>query len=157
MRPGFMGDAAASLFDVFAGNRNRMAKLRTRNSKGTASRRRATPLRKFEVFVQGKNFLFEFDGESQPSTSNKCGFFTTIYVKARSAAAAEPGAVSCLRRDVELRQALRNIQGDSPILRVQKIAELASFEDCHLPRTGLCIYPERKSRKKRSKKSRNSS
>ncbi len=94
-------------------------------------------MKKYKVLVQGENFLINLDGKEQ-----KLGFYTTAFVEARNEEEAEEGAIGLLRDDQEFRQSVLNEKSDSPMMFVDEIQELQSFEGLNLPRTGLSFFPE---------------
>ena len=85
--------------------------------------------------VQGVNFLLEMDNEL-----GKFGFYTTRFVRAANVSEAENLAVEMLR--IELRKSARNDQSDSPVIFVEEVEELESFEGLNPPGTGVVWYPD---------------
>ncbi|HEX8198224.1 MAG TPA: hypothetical protein VF571_18665 [Pyrinomonadaceae bacterium] len=69
----------------------------------------------YRVFLNGQNFLINFDGEIK-----KVGFYTTRFVEADSMEKAEESAVEVLRNDDFLASAVLNEQNDSPAVFVEK-------------------------------------
>lgn len=94
-------------------------------------------MKKYRVFVEGMNFLIEFD--NKPS---KYGFYTTRFVEAIDPTDAENKAMEMLR--VELINVVLNEQTDSPIMLVEEIDELQSFGDVLIPGAGFSWFPEEK-------------
>lgn len=92
--------------------------------------------KKFKIFVRGKNYLWQ--RESEPA--RKWGFYTTVFVEARNQEEAEAVATQLLQNDPKL--LCNNGVSDPPVLHIEEVSEVASFEKCKVPRTGLCIYPE---------------
>jgi len=95
-------------------------------------------MKKFKVFVQGTNYLIREVGNSP----RKQGFYTTAFVEAANAEQAEAVAVELLRNDPKLRNVSENQACDRPVIEVESIEEVQSFEGCHLPRMGLAWYEE---------------
>jgi hypothetical protein len=95
-------------------------------------------MKKFRVFVQGKNYLMRVDG----NTPCKFGFYTTAFVEACNAEQAEDAAVELLHNDFKLRDACENEISDPPIIEIDSIEEIHSFDGCTLPRTGLALFEE---------------
>ena len=95
-------------------------------------------MKKFKVFVKGKNYLLR-EGGNPP---RKHGFFTVAFVEAWNEEQAEAGAVELLQNDSKLRVIRENQVSDSPVIEVESIEEVQSFEGCHLPRMGLGWYEE---------------
>lgn len=71
----------------------------------------------YRVFLNGQNFLINFDGEIK-----KVGFYTTRFVEADSMEKAEENAIEVLRNDKFLASAVFNKQNDSPAVFVEKIS-----------------------------------
>ena len=94
-------------------------------------------MKKYKVLIRGENFLINLEGEDQ-----KFGFCTTAFIEAQDEEQAEQRAISLLRDDKEFRQSVLNVQSDAPMMFVDEIDELESFEGLNLPRTGLSFFPE---------------
>ena len=117
-----------------------------------------TRMKRWRVLINGTNFRMPFElpksrrkgfyrvspaDESDVPQVRRMGFYTEVFVLARSPREAESRAVEVLRRDKGLREAVRNAQDDPPRLFADEIQELTSFRGCHRPRTGLAFYTER--------------
>jgi hypothetical protein len=94
--------------------------------------------KKFKIFVKGKNYLLQQQGEA----ARKHGFYTTVFVEARNPEEAEALALDLLRTDSKILDACQNGDSDKPIFEVESTDEIASFENCKLPRNGLILFPE---------------
>jgi hypothetical protein len=70
------------------------------------------------------------------------GFYTQVFVEACDDAEAEARAVDVLRQDSKLREGVLNGPDDRPSMSVEEIEQIASFDGCKLPRTGLAFYVE---------------
>ena len=92
-------------------------------------------MKKYKVFVHGQNFLLNLDGKAE-----KVGFYTTRFVEANDDHEAEESAIATLRNDPTLRDGVLNEEFDSPMLYVEEIAELDSFDGLTLPGTGFSFY-----------------
>lgn len=92
-------------------------------------------VKKFRVLVEGVNFLIEMDNELR-----KYGFYTTRFVTAEDEVQAEKLAVEMLR--FELRNSVRNDKSDSPVMFVEEIEELKSFDQVDTPGTGFVWYTD---------------
>lgn len=92
-------------------------------------------VKKFRVLVEGVNFLIEMDNEL-----GKYGFYTTRFVTAADESEAEKLAVEMLR--IELRKSVMNDKSDSPVMFVEEIEELKSFDGLNSPGTGFVWYPD---------------
>ena len=100
---------------------------------------RVSPLLKnFKVFIEGKNYLIREVGNHP----RKVGFFTTAFVEACNAEQAEAVAVELLQNDSKLRDAAKNQTSDPPVIRIESVEEIRSFDGCRLPRMGLAFYEE---------------
>jgi hypothetical protein len=95
-------------------------------------------MKKFKVLVTGNNYLIR-EGEIPP---RKFGFYTTAFVEAPNAEQAEAIAIELLRNDPKLRNACENDASDPPVIEVETIDEIVSFDGCKLPRTGLASFEE---------------
>jgi len=95
-------------------------------------------MKKFKVFVNGKNCLISVENGSPI----KHGFYTTVFVEAANAEQAESAAVNLLKNDSQLRDALENENTDPPRVFIESIEEIHSFEGCKLPRVGLAWFVE---------------
>jgi hypothetical protein len=94
-------------------------------------------MKKYKVLVRGENFLINLEGEDQ-----KCGFYTTAFVEGKGEEQAEQRAMALLRNDKEFRRSVLNEQSDAPMMFVDEIDEVQSFEGLNLPRTGFSFFPE---------------
>jgi hypothetical protein len=94
-------------------------------------------MKKYSVLVRGENFLIKFEGEDQ-----KLGFYTTAFVEAKDEDEASKKAVDLLRDDQEFKRSVSNDQSDPPLMFVDEIAELESFDGLNLPRNGFAFFPE---------------
>ncbi len=92
---------------------------------------------KFRVMIHGHNFLMEADG-----VRRRMGFYTQVFAEAEDLADAEARAVGVLRQDSKLRDGILNPPDDRPSMSVEEIEEIATFDGCTLPRTGLAFYAE---------------
>ena len=92
-------------------------------------------MRKYRVFVHGRNFLITGDGAPV-----KHGFFTTRFVEADDPVAAEDAAVEQLRRRQSLRDVVLNAHDDPPTMDVTEVVELALFDGIESLDTGLILY-----------------
>jgi len=105
-------------------------------------------MKKWRVVVNGTNFKLEMQEDDSKSRVRRMGFFTTVFVAARTPEEAESRAVAMLRHDRSLRIGARNAKDDPPALFVEEIREIASFHGCRRPRAGLALYAERGQKRK---------
>ena len=94
-------------------------------------------MKKYRLLVRGENFLINLDDEDQ-----RVGFYTTVFVEAKTEEEAELKAIELLRNDRKLLDGVRNPQSDSPMMFVDEIDELDSFKGLNLPRTGFAFFPQ---------------
>lgn len=94
-------------------------------------------MKKYKVFVHGQNFLLNLHGKAE-----KVCFYATRFVEARDEHEAEEKAISILRNDPTLGDGVLNEKSDAPMLYVEEIAELESFESLILPGTGFSFYTD---------------
>ena len=90
--------------------------------------------------MRGKNYLLQrLDGDKD---TRKHGFYTIVFVEAWNSEEAEAIAVDILKNDSKLLDSCQNIKSDPPTILIESTDEIASFENCLLPRTGLILYVE---------------
>jgi hypothetical protein len=94
-------------------------------------------MNKYKVFVRGENFLLNRNGIAE-----KFGFYSTRFVEANNEEHAEETAIATLRDEPTLRDAVLNEKSDPPMMYVEDISQLDSFEDLNIPGTGFSFYPE---------------
>jgi hypothetical protein len=95
-------------------------------------------MRKYKVEINGANFLIEMDGRPE-----KHKFFTTRFVEAPDAAAAENAAVQMIRETQRLRDLVRNTSDDPPVMDVTSVIELGSFDRIRSLKPGFAWYEDR--------------
>jgi hypothetical protein len=93
-------------------------------------------MKKYSVTLEGRNFLLDIEGSVK-----KYGFFTTRYVEAENAEQAEMKAVQLIRKDQSLKTTAKN-EGAKPMVYLDSITELESFEGVRLPGTGYAWFPD---------------
>lgn len=101
---------------------------------GAASRNN---MKNYRVVLEGKNFLLDLDG-----TVQKHGFFTTRYVQASDEEEAELNAVDLVRNDDQLLTAVKNEKTDPPMIYLDEIEELDSFEGIKVLGAGYSFYTD---------------
>lgn len=94
-------------------------------------------MKKYKVLVRGQNFLLDLNGQVE-----KVGFYTTRFVEAENEGQAEDNAISMLRADSKLCDVVLNPQSDTPMLFVEEITQLDSFEGVGVPGAGFTFYRE---------------
>lgn len=94
-------------------------------------------MNKYKAMLEGKNFLLDLEGITQ-----KYGFYTTRYVEANDPEEAELNAVKTIREDNQLTDTVKNDQSDPPMIYLESLDELSSFEGVEIPGTGYTFYPD---------------
>jgi hypothetical protein len=94
-------------------------------------------MKKYKVLVRGENILINLEGEDQ-----KFGLYTTAFVEEQDEEQEEQKSNGPLRNDKEFSRSVLNEQSDPPMMFVDEIDELESFEGVNLPRTGFSFFPE---------------
>jgi hypothetical protein len=90
---------------------------------------------KYKVLLRGQNFLLNLEGKRE-----RVGFYTTRFVEAQNPQEAEANAISALRTDPELCDSVLNDKSDPPMMFIEEITELESFDGLTLPGTGFSFY-----------------
>ena len=93
-------------------------------------------MQKYKLLMNGKNFLIESE-----SKLDKFGFFQTIHVEANDPEDAELKAVEIIKQS-DLRGLVRNEPGDSPMIYLDEIDEIDSFDGIESPNQGRSFYSE---------------
>jgi len=93
-------------------------------------------MKKYKALIRGENFLMKIDGDEQ-----KLGFYTTVFVEAKDEEDAEQKSIQLLRHDPKLQESTLNNKSDSPMMYVEEIEELQSFDGFKLPRLGFSFFP----------------
>jgi hypothetical protein len=86
--------------------------------------------------LRGENFKVAMEG------SAKLGFFTTRFVEAATPDAAERIAVDMVRQDVHLHHVVRNAPADPPMIYLEDLAEIPSFDGYPVPGAGYSWFPD---------------
>jgi len=73
-------------------------------------------------------------------TEQKFGFYTTVFVDAEDEEEAEQRSIQLLRHDPKLQESTLNNKSDSPMMYVEEIEELDSFDGYKLPRFGFAFF-----------------
>ena len=94
-------------------------------------------MKKYQVLLEGNNFLFDIEGKIE-----KYGFMVTRYVEALNPEKAEEKAVNLLKKDDSLIQRVLNDKLDAPMIYLDEIIELDSFENIETLETGYSFFPD---------------
>lgn len=92
---------------------------------------------KYRVIVKGENFWMRVEKKPQ-----HLGFYTTRFVEAASVEEAKQHAVQLVREDPKLAGTVLNESSDPPIICVEEIAEVASFDTVGSSPAGFAFYLE---------------
>ena len=90
---------------------------------------------KYQVMLEGKNFLLNMEGSIK-----KYGFYTTRYLEANDPEDAKSKSVQMIREDKKLSNIISNKASDPPIIYLESVHELESFDGVELPGTGYAFY-----------------
>lgn len=71
---------------------------------------------KYEVEIEGKNFLIKVDGKVQ-----RMGFFRTVLVDAKDTTEAEEMGLTKVREDLTVQNIVVNTKQDSPMMYVRRV------------------------------------
>ena len=89
----------------------------------------------WRVYLNGGNFWLKVEGEPK-----RLGFYTTRYVEADNAGAAEKVAVQMLREEEKL-QGVLNDPSDPPMIYAEDVSEVELGESI-MPHVGYTFYLE---------------
>ncbi|UCG78321.1 MAG: hypothetical protein JSV21_00335 [Nitrospirota bacterium] len=95
-------------------------------------------MKKYKIILNGQNFIMK-----TAEGSEKCGFYTTKYVEAENYTEAEKAAVESVRNDDELKKGVLNERDNQPLIYIEKIEELESFDHLKALGEGYAFYPEK--------------
>ena len=90
---------------------------------------------KYGVCLNGENFWIDVGGDTVPR-----GFYVWVYVEAEDPDGAEKLAVEILRKDEDLSRLTQNPRHESPMIHLEEIQELESFNQEEMPRSGFAWY-----------------
>ena len=76
-------------------------------------------MKRFEIKLHGKNFLFNLDGELK-----KYGFYATKFVEAENSQEAEKIAIILIRQNPNLRNTILNENADRPKINLEEVKEI---------------------------------
>ena len=94
-------------------------------------------MHKYRVTINGRNYLMNWEGERK-----RIGFFKTFYLEADDPQAAESLAVGKIIADPKWEGNILNDEADPPMMYLDSLAEVESFDDAASPETGYIFYPE---------------
>lgn len=108
---------------------------------------KASQKKKFGVLIRGANYHFEAQGKTV-----RYGFYVTRLVIARDARSAEKQALNLIRRDAKLRKRILNPKSDSPMLYIERLAELSSWGGMKPTGSGYAFFQEARTSRKKLRK-----
>lgn len=94
-------------------------------------------MRKYRVTINGRNYLINFEGQPR-----RTGFYKICYLEAHDPQEAENLAVSNIVADPRWRGTILNSADDRPVMHLDSLAELESFDGVESLETGYIFYPE---------------
>ncbi len=92
---------------------------------------------KYEVIINGVNYLIHVDG-----IVKKMGFWVTRYIEANDPDEAEELAIESIRSSAKLNLIIQNQENDPPMIHMDEIYEIASFDGLSTLEPGLGFYEE---------------
>ncbi|MDT4331833.1 hypothetical protein ACQE3E_12130 [Methylomonas sp. MED-D] len=92
-------------------------------------------MNKYEVIINGQNFLMEVDGKIE-----RMGFYVTRYVEADNHEEAELKAVYLVRNIERLKGAHLNTEDDPPMLYLEEMYEIENFDGLETLEPGIAFY-----------------
>jgi hypothetical protein len=96
-------------------------------------------MKKYHLLMNGRNFLVDMDGKIA-----KRGFLQNFFLEAKSPAEAETLAVQKIRGNEDLRAITRNPKDDPPVIVLDEMSELESFDGVEAMESGKAWYQEKK-------------
>jgi len=94
-------------------------------------------MKKYRVMLEGKNFSLSSDEVVQ-----KHGFYTTLYVEANNPEEAELKAVNMIKTDKKLTDLVKNDNTDVPMIYLDEIVEIRSFDENNILEIGYTFFIE---------------
>ncbi|HZL88958.1 MAG TPA: hypothetical protein VFB96_11335 [Pirellulaceae bacterium] len=94
-------------------------------------------MRKYRVTINGRNYLINVEGKPQ-----RMGFYKICYLEAHDPQEAENLAVSKIVADPRWRGKILNSADDRPVMYLDSLDELESFEGVESLETGYIFYPD---------------
>jgi hypothetical protein len=94
-------------------------------------------MKKYKVMLEGKNFLMKIEGKVR-----RLGFFTTRFLEANNPEDAKLKAVQMIRDDKQFSEAVQNEREDPPMIYLDSIYELKSFDGLLVPGTDYAFFPD---------------
>ncbi len=89
--------------------------------------------------MNGQNFLVDMDG-----LTSKYGFYQNFYLEAESPKHAEVLVIQKIRGNDDLRTITKNIKEDPPVINLDEVLEIETFDGLDAMESGKAWYRERK-------------
>ncbi len=96
-------------------------------------------MNKYQVMLQGENFFIEHEGAVV-----KHGFIATRFVEAANPEEAEIAAVTLIKNDETLVELVQPDATSEPMIYLEELYELESFEGINTPGHGYSFYIDKK-------------
>lgn len=94
-------------------------------------------MKKYEVIINGTNYLSIVDGSPK-----KIGFYVTRYVEALNPDQAEKKGIELIRNDPSVSELSCNLPDDLPIIALEEMYEIESFDGLETLNPGFGFYNE---------------
>ncbi len=96
-------------------------------------------MNKYQLLLNGQNFLVDMDGKIA-----KHGFFQNFFIEALSPEQAETIAVQKIRENKDLKAITMNPIDDPPVIVLEEMHELESFDKDNTMESGKAWFLEKK-------------
>ena len=100
---------------------------------------RRQEMKKYHLLMNGQNFLVDMDDNLA-----KHGFFQHFFLEAESPECAEDLAVQKIRGNEDLKAIAQNPQDDPPVIIVEEMSELETFDGVESMESGRAWFLEKK-------------
>ena len=96
-----------------------------------------TDLKKYEVILNGVNYLLDVNGETK-----NMGFYVTRYVEGKSPEEAKSKAIELIKNLPDLNLMTQNKHDNPPILHLAEMYEIDNFSGIETLEPGFGFYKE---------------
>ena len=96
-------------------------------------------MNKYHLLMSGQNFLIDMDGKVA-----KHGFLQNIFLEAESPEQAEDLSVQKIRGNEDLKAITQNPKDDPPVIVLEEMNELESFDGVEAMESGKAWFREKK-------------
>jgi hypothetical protein len=94
-------------------------------------------MHKYRVRINGRNYVVNWEGQPR-----RVGFYKTYYLEAMDPQEAESLAVSRIVADPKWHGTILNDHGDQPVMVLDALAEVDTFDGLPSLEQGYLFYPE---------------